>query len=350
MAGALTSGTVNCLVFGYGYMGKIRCQSLRNHSEVGRIIVIDPHITTAPPAAGPLGLEFLSPEAPVPWDDVDAVFVCTPNHVTVDLTVEALAKVGNVFCEKPPGRSLAEFQRIEAAARRTPDHVLVFGFNHRLHPCVQAAKAMIGPGGVGEMLFIKGTYGKSGGARFRENWRNDPTVVGGGILLDQGIHMLDLIIMFAGQVRVTGSIMTDTFWTDGLEDNAFVLMQSASGAPAFLHSSATLWKHAFQIEIGCREGYLHVSGLLSKTGSYGRERLVIGRRQFEDEAMALGNPREEIIHFDRDESWDKEVAEFLAAIRERRPGTHGTLEEAERCMRILNDVYTAGRKIGAEVS
>jgi 1,5-anhydro-D-fructose reductase (1,5-anhydro-D-mannitol-forming) len=341
---------MNCLVFGYGYMGKIRCQSLRNHPEIDRIFVIDPHVTTAPPAAAAQRLEFLPPGAPIPWDDAGAVFVCTPNHVTVDLAVEALSRCGRVFCEKPPGRSLAEFEKIEAAARATPGHVIVFGFNHRLHPCVQAAKAMIGPGGVGDMLYIKGTYGKSGGARFRENWRNDPAVVGGGILLDQGIHMLDLIIMFAGPVRVTGSIMTDTFWTDGLEDNAFVLMQSEAGAPAFLHSSATLWKHSFNIEIGCRDGYLHVSGLLSKTGSYGRERLVIGRRQFEDEAMALGNPREEIIHFDRDESWDKEVAEFLAAIRESRPATHGTLEEAGRCMRILDDVYAAGRKVTAEVS
>ncbi|MBI2495070.1 MAG: hypothetical protein HYW10_00645 [Candidatus Omnitrophica bacterium] len=109
--------------------------------------------------------------------------------------------------------------------------------------------------------------------------------------------------------------------------------------PVFLHSSATFWKHTFRIEVGCRNGYLVASGLLSQTGSYGREQLVIGKRQFEDEALALGNPREEIIHFDRDESWDKEVNEFLLAAHEGRPATHGTLEDARRVMQVIRDVY-----------
>ena len=106
-----------------------------------------------------------------------------------------------------------------------------------------------------------------------------------------------------------------------------------------MHSSATLWKHTFHLEVRCRDGYLIASGLLSKTGSYGREQLIIGRRQFEDEAMALGNPREEIIYFDRDESWQQEVDEFLSAIAEKRSATHGKLEEAKQVMSIIRDAY-----------
>ena len=99
------------------------------------------------------------------------------------------------------------------------------------------------------------------------------------------------------------------------------------------------------MEIGCRDGYLVAKGLLSQTGSYGREQLIIGKRQFEDEAMALGNPREEIIYFDRDESWEKEVNEFLLAVKEGRPATHGTLEDARRVMQLIRDVYAmAGRQ------
>ena len=128
-----------------------------------------------------------------------------------------------------------------------------------------------------------------------------------------------------------------------MEDNAFVLLRSGQGAPVFLHSSSTLWKHTFRLEIGCRDGYLVASGLLSRTGSYGREQLVIGKRQFEDEALALGNPREEIIQFDRDESWDREVNEFLAAVKEGRPPTHGTLEDARRVMELIRDVYALER-------
>lgn len=328
---------MNCLIFGYGYMGRIRYQVLRAHPDVKKIWISDPSLD--PASRAQLGETVLPIDIQIPWDQVDAVFVCTPNNVTADLCVEGLRQCGRVFCEKPPGRNWEDFSRIAEAAAEVPGHTLVFGFNHRLHPSVQAAKALMGQGGLGEILFIKGTYGKSGGLSYQKSWRNNPEVSGGGILLDQGIHMLDLLCLFLGGLSVTDGILADSFWGCGVEDNAFVLLRSETGIPAFLHSSATLWKHTFRLEIGCRNGYLVASGLLSKTGSYGREQLVIGKRQFEDEAMALGNPREEIIHFDRDDSWEKEVGEFLAAAKEGRPAQHGTLEEARRVMRIIRDVY-----------
>ncbi len=332
---------MRCLIFGYGYMGQIRYRALRGHPQVRDIKIIDPAVD--PEACGLDGI-VLPAEAQVPWDAVDAVFVCTPNHVTPELCIAGLTHCGRVFCEKPPGRNWDDFCRIADAAERVPSSTLMFGFNHRLHPSVQAAKAMIGDGGLGEILYVKGTYGKSGGTRYREGWRSKPEVAGGGILLDQGIHMLDLFLMLLGPLTVVDAVLVDAFWGFGLEDNAFVLLKSERNVPAFLHSSATLWKHTFRLEIGCRNGYMTASGLLSQTGSYGREQLVIGKRQFEDEALALGNPREEIIHFDRDESWDREVQEFLAAITEGRPAAHGTLEEARRVMELVRDIYAVSER------
>lgn len=332
---------MDCLIFGYGYMGRIRYQSLRKHPAVRRITVVDPAVS---PASAPELNGCLLSETPARLEEYDAAFICTPNNVTADLCVEALHRCRNVFCEKPPGRNWEDFSRIAAAAGQAPARTLVFGFNHRLHPCVQSAKALLDEGSLGEVLYVKGTYGKSGGVRYRENWRNNPEVSGGGILLDQGIHMLDLFQLFVGSLSVVEAVLTDSFWRCGVEDNAFVLLKSQGGVPAFLHSSATLWKHTFRIEVGCRDGYLIASGFLSKTGSYGREQLVIGRRQFEDEALALGNPREEIIHFDRDESWDREVGEFLAAIQEGRPATHGLLEDARQVMRLVREVYRGAQR------
>jgi predicted dehydrogenase len=327
---------MNCLIFGYGYMGKIRHQVLKKHPDVRSIKIVDPAV--APSTAGADGV-LLSPGERIPWEELDAAFVCTPNNVTSDLCVEGLRNCGRVFCEKPPGRNWDDFCRIAETAAALPGHTLVFGFNHRLHPSVQAARTLIGEGGLGDVLYIKGTYGKSGGTGYRENWRSNREISGGGILLDQGIHMLDIFQFFLGQLTVVDAVLTDSFWGCGVEDNAFVLLRSQNGVPIFLHSSATLWKHTFRIEIGCRDGYLMASGFLSQTGSYGREQLVVGRRQFEDEAMALGNPREEIIHFDRDESWDKEVNEFIAAVKEGRPAIHGTLEDARRVMELVRDIY-----------
>jgi len=332
---------MRCLILGYGYMGKIRHQVLRKHPLVHRVMIVDPGVD--PSAVGLDGV-MLRADEPIPWEEVDAVFVCTPNNVTTELCVEGLRRCRRVFCEKPPGRHWDDFCRIAETAAAVPDHTLVFGFNHRLHPSVQAAQSLIGEGGLGEILYVKGTYGKSGGVRYRENWRSHPDIAGGGILLDQGIHLLDLFSLFLGPLTVVDAVLADSFWGTGLEDNAFVLLRSESGVPSFLHSSATLWKHTFRIEIGCRDGYLVASGLLSQTGSYGREQLIIGKRQFEDETLALGNPREEIIHFDRDDSWDKEVNEFLLAVHDGRPAAHGTLEDARRVMQIIRDVYTLAER------
>jgi predicted dehydrogenase len=327
---------VHCVIFGYGYMGKIRYTVLRDHPDVDRITVVDPAIDAR---SARLDGVHAARKSDLRWDDVDAAFVCTPNSVTADLCIESVHRCGRVFCEKPPGRNWAEFSQIAEAAASQPDAILMFGFNHRLHPSVRAIKALLTQDELGEVLFIKGTYGKSGGIRFRDNWRSDPRLAGGGILLDQGIHMLDLFEYFSGQLTVMHALLSDSFWRCGVEDNALVLLRSALGVPVFLHSSATLWKHSFNIEIGCRDGYLVASGLLSRTGSYGREQLVIGRRQFEDQALAVGNPREEIVHFDRDESWDTEVAEFLGAVKEGRAPTHGTVEDARRIMQLVRDIY-----------
>ena len=332
---------MNCLIFGHGYMGKIRYQVLRAHPAVRRIMVVDPALEQAPPS----GEVSVVPANAIPWDEVDAVFICTPNNVTADLCIEALYRCGHVFCEKPPSRNWDEFCRIAEAASAVPTPTLMFGFNHRLHPAIQAAKTLIGEGGLGDILYLKGTYGKSGGRQYRDNWRNKSEIAGGGILLDQGIHMLDLFYVLLGPLTVVDAVLNDSFWNTGVEDNAFVLLKSEGGVPAFLHSSATMWKHTFRLEIGCQNGYLVATGLLSKSNSYGREQLVIGKRQFEGEAFAFGNPREEIVYFDRDESWEQEVREFLSAIQERRPATHGTLQEARHVMQLIRDAYAvAGRE------
>jgi len=337
---------MNCVIFGYGYMGKIRYEVLRRHPDIRKIAIIDPAID--PSTAGLDGV-LVPAGAQLPWEEFDAAFVCTPNHVTTELCIESLRRCRHVFCEKPPGRNWDDFCRIRDVAESIPGHTLVFGFNHRLHPSIQAACTLVGQGGLGDILYLKGTYGKSGGTSFRRNWRNNRDMSGGGILLDQGIHLLDVFILFLGPLSVVDAVLADAFWKCGVEDNAFVLLRSEQGVPAFLHSSSTLWKHTFRFEIGCRNGYLIADGLLSQTGSYGRERLIIGKRQFEDEAMALGNPREEMIHFDRDESWDREINEFIAAIKEGRPPAHGTLEDARRVMELIRDVYAIAeqRTLGA---
>jgi predicted dehydrogenase len=182
-------------------------------------------------------------------------------------------------------------------------------------------------------------YGKGGGYDYAQSWRNDPAVGGGGILLDQGIHMLDLFRYFVGDFEEVIGMRGVTAFDVPVEDNAVVILRTPRGQLAQLHSSATSWKHTFRLEIGCEKGYVVISGLLSKTGSYGRETLVVGRRPAQGERIAVGNPREETTYYDADPSWDIEVGHFIECIREGKPAELGNSVDALKVMEIVDKVY-----------
>jgi len=216
---------------------------------------------------------------------------------------------------------------------------LMFGFNHRWHPGIIKAKVIIDSGRMGRLINMRGLYGKSGGVTFKQSWRNDKSISGGGILLDQGIHMLDLFRYFSGDFSDVRCFASKSFWNMNVEDNAYVILKGIHGVDAMMHSSATFWKHTFRIDITLEGGYVIVEGLLSKTGSYGREQLIVAKRQFEDEAQAVGNPSEEITYFDRDLSWDLEVQEFVKYIREDKPVMNASSEDALKAMQIIEKAY-----------
>ena len=162
---------------------------------------------------------------------------------------------------------------------------------------------MVKSGRLGKILFLRGVYGKSGGEGFEKEWRNSKELCGGGILLDQGVHMLDLFRLFCGDFVEVKSMVSTHFWNIDVEDNVFAILRDTEGRTAMLHSSSTQWKHRFNLEIYMSEGYLSVNGILSSTRSYGDETVTVARKRF-DEGFATGKPREEIIYFDTDPSWE----------------------------------------------
>ena len=271
--------------------------------------------------------------------DIDIIFVCTPNALSPEIVIESLRHGKHVFAEKPPGRTLDDIKRIIQVEVECKGQKLMFGFNHRYHPGIAQAKECTKSGDFGKIMWLRGTYGKSGGENFDKSWKNNVNMSGGGILLDQGIHMIDLMRYFCGEFESVKGFMSRSFWNFEIEDNAFALLRTPCGQVAALHSSSTLWKHTFRLEIFLEKGYLIVSGLLSKTGSYGREMLTIGKRQFESESFALGNPREEIIYFDQDRSWDLEVAYFTECIQENKKIENSSSYDALKAMELVERIY-----------
>jgi predicted dehydrogenase len=333
---SLTNPKLRAGIVGYGYMGQIRRRNIADHPELELIAVCDPDRGEEIKS---LGITHYEKWEDLVSADLDIVFVCTPNNLIPDVAVEALKKGKHVFCEKPPGRNLADIQLIREAELANPDCKLIFGFNHRHHPGITDAKAIIDSGALGEILTLRGVYGKGGGYDYHKSWRNDPAIGGGGILLDQGLHMLDLFHLFVGEFADVIGMRGVIHYDVPVEDNAFVILRTAKGQIAQLHSTATSWKHTFRLEIGCAAGYVTVSGLLSKTGSYGRETLVVGRRPAQGEKIAVGNPREETTYYDADPSWDIEVAHLVECIQENKPVQKGSSMDALRAMQVVDRVY-----------
>lgn len=327
---------LKCAIIGYGYMGEIRRRMIEQHPNLELSMICD--VATQKIEAEKT-VAIVQDPIKIIESDVQAVFICTPNQLVPDLTVKCLNKGKHVFCEKPPGRTVEDIQRMCDAEQQNQGTKLMFGFNHRYHPGVLRAKSIVDAGRLGKVVALRGLYGKSGGKNFAQSWRNDFSVSGGGILLDQGIHMLDLFNYFLGGFTSAKAFLSNSHWGFDVEDNAVVILRNKQNQMAMLHSSATFWKHMFQLNIILEEGYLKLEGLLSKTGSYGRETLVIGRRQFEDETEAVGNPSEETIYFDNDLSWELEVKNFTDYIVNNKPVLESNSTDAYNAMELVHRCY-----------
>ena len=328
-------------VVGLGKMGRVRLAALQEHPHLKPVACCD--IDEANLIAAPQELHRARDYRELLARDLDAIFVCTPNRDTPQVVIQALTAGKHVFCEKPPGRTLDDIYAIIAEERRHDNAVLQFGFNHRYHPAVKEAKAIIDSGRLGEVLWVRGVYGKSGGAGFEQSWRSKKEVAGGGILLDQGIHMLDLFRYFGGEFDEIKSCVTRSHWkqTD-VEDNAFALLRnSRDQRVAMLHSSSTHWRHTFLLDIFLSDGYVTINGIVTGTRSYGRETLIVGRRQAVDDRQPLRNPREEMVSFDHDNSWQLELDEFAGAILSGRQVARGSSQDALRAMELVFKIYAA---------
>jgi predicted dehydrogenase len=323
-------------VVGLGKMGQLRSQTVRQHPDTILVSATDPR----PPARGFEDVRLCAGYQDVIASGVDAVFVCTPNRYAPEVVVAALNAGKHVFCEKPPGRTLKDVERILEAERNNPGRLLKFGFNHRYHFGIMEAKRIVDSGQYGKIMWMRGIYGKGESSAQGEQWRNDPEIAGGGILLDQGIHMLDLFRHFCGDFHEIKSMCTTAYWDLPMEDNAFALLRDGEGRIAMLHSSFTQWKHRFSLEIYMTDGFVQVDGMPSTTRSYRDEWITHARKHT---GYAIGNPPEVSTFCNTDPSWEMELEEFVSCIQKGEPVRNGTSRDAYEVMRMVHGIYEADR-------
>ena len=261
---------------------------------------------------------------------VDVVIVATTNDRLAEISRAAVEAGKHVLVEKPAARSVAEIDAVIEAANRARRLVRV-GFNHRYHPALQKARELFEQGVLGELMFVRGRYGHGGRIGYDKEWRAAPALSGGGELIDQGIHLIDLARWFLGDFVSVNGFAHTYFWQMPVDDNAFLLLRTAREQAAFLHVSCTEWKNLFSLEIYGRHAKLHIEGL---GGSYGIERLAFYRMLPE-----MGPPDTTIWEYPRgDESWALEFAEFLEDIRLDRQPSAG-LADARAALAIVEEIH-----------
>ena len=262
--------------------------------------------------------------------EVDVVVVSTTNNMLAPIAIAALEAGKHVLVEKPAARTVAEIDRIIAAAAKAQKLVRV-GFNHRYHPALLEVRRILDAGTIGPVMFVRGRYGHGGRPGYDREWRADVSQSGGGELIDQGVHLIDLSRWVLGPFTHVDGAAHTYFWDMPVDDNAFLRLTTATRQVAFLHVSCTEWKNLFSFEIYGRKGKLHVEGL---GGSYGLERLAHYQMRPE-----MGPPDTVIHEYPQpDRSWEIEFAEFLDDIRlGRRPAA--TLDDARAALEIVEAVY-----------
>ncbi|MEA2755328.1 MAG: hypothetical protein QOJ54_1617 [Aliidongia sp.] len=314
-------------IVGCGLIGQKRAASARGHQIVA---VADLDRDRAAALAERTGA--------VASTDWRAVIDAAPDIVVVAVTHDHLAEIGtaaaaagrHVLIEKPGARNEAELRPVAEAAAASGVQVKI-GFNHRFHPAFLKARALIDAGIAGPLLYIRGRYGHGGRIGYEHEWRMRRDLSGGGELIDQGAHLIDLARWFLGDFPKVDGWVPTYYWPVEVDDNCFMALRTADNQMAWLHATWTEWKNCFSFEICGRDAKLEINGL---GGSYGTERLTLYKMLPE-----LGPPETTSWEYPfPDRSWDLELAEFVQAIEQGRAPI-GNIEDGLAMLRIVDRIY-----------
>ena len=320
---------MNVAIIGCGLIGHKRAQALANCQLVACADIEQER-------AEALAREWPGTEVVLDWRvaveraDVDIVIVATTHDALAEVTLAAVQAEKHVLVEKPASRNVYELDPVIAAARKSKVLVRV-GFNHRYHPALIKAREIVAMGEMGELMFVRGRYGHGGRIGYDKEWRADKKISGGGELIDQGMHLIDLSRTFLGEFEGVKGFAPTYFWDMEVEDNGFMILTTAKGQCAFLHASWTEWKNTFSFEIYGKNAKIEISGL---GGSYGVEKLIYYKM-----LPQMGPP--EAVSWEYpfpDTSWENEFKEFLEDIRIGRKPSAG-LEDARSALDIIEKVY-----------
>lgn len=323
-------------IIGFGRMGRLRYDVIRKDGRGCVVGVVDPH----QPHSLPEIKVYQTAEEMITDPGIAAVFICTPNYLNGPLTLGALKAGKHVFCEKPPAFSAKEVEEIIAVENRSKSLKLMYGFNHRHHDSIKKARELVASGAYGSLLWMRGRYGKSVDQNFYSDWRAKKELAGGGIFIDQGIHMLDLFLMLADDFEEVQAFVSNLYWKLDVEDNVFAMFRNRNGVVASLHSTMTQWRHLFSLEVFLEKGYIVINGLLTNSGTYGEEIMTVTKNRTTAPTATWSD--EKHFRFAVNNSWASEIKHFFDCIEWNKTVQMGTSQDALKLMRLVDKVYQGG--------
>ena len=319
-------------IIGYGKMGQTRKQAI-DQIEMAEVVAI-----SEPSSKTEVDIPNVSHEKIINDPEIDAVIICTPNNLNKELTIRSLNAGKHVFCEKPPAFTATDVEEIRNAESKSKGRKLMYGFNHRHHDSIIRMKEIIDRGDFGNIIWMRGRYGKSVTSDYFNQWRAKKEIAGGGIVIDQGIHMLDLFRYLGGDFDTIKAEVTNHYWKAEIEDNAFVILKnSKNGLVASLHSTMTQWRHLFSLEVFMDKGYMVLNGLITSTMSYGEETLSIAKNR---SLAPVATWKDEVkTKYLTNNSWRYEMEHFIQAIENDTPIKIGNSNDALQIMKIIDEIY-----------
>ena len=319
---------------GFGRFSRVRLNIFQKDSRVVVGGFFDPYITTDEDIKRYENVDEL-------LGQVDAVLISLPPALAPEYVVKALEAKKHVFCEKPAAINYQSLKSIEP--HLSDDLTLAYGFNHRQHGSIRRISEIIDSRDLGNVLWMRGRYGKEVDETYQHTWRCNPELNGGGILIDQGIHLVDLMNEFSGGFDYSSAVLSNSYLNiDGVEDNAFVNFASKKHKiTASLHSTITQWRYLFSLEIFLERGSIILNGLRTNSGNYGEERLIIKPNDSENSPYKSDTE----YLYEQNSSWEYEVKDFIDSCLESRPYRFADYVDAAKVTKLIDQIYISAKWI-----
>jgi 1,5-anhydro-D-fructose reductase (1,5-anhydro-D-mannitol-forming) len=330
-------GDLHVAVVGLGLIGRQRAEALQQIAGASLVATVDPACARDGATADAPHYATL---AEVPDDAYDAAVISVPHDLAAGIARDLLSTGRAILIEKPlgiRGTDAAELEALAAAGSR-PSFV---GYNYRFLPAISELLQRVELGDLGELRNVDMLIGHGGHPGSAAGWKLDPKRAGGGVLLDPGVHLLDLLLRIAPDAACAAIEATRGFWGTGIEEDVVAVFRSEQ-LLATLRISHIRWVNTFRVEVFGDDGYAIAEG---RGGNYGAMTLRLGRRwAWTDAGVTSQRESEELRSYGvRNDSLRDELADVVVRWRgENAPSGHpyaATMSEARRVTELCERLY-----------